>query len=173
MVAFCECLAPLGASGLKYRSAGIACRPCCLAPLGASGLKCPWLASCPRCDPRLAPLGASGLKSGCSARSLLGSWSRPVRGEWIEIGSTPGETGPCTSRPVRGEWIEISKATASGPRNTGLAPLGASGLKLLAIVGVGVNGRLAPLGASGLKCVRVISQGHSGGLAPLGASGLK
>ena len=146
-----------------------------LAPRGASGLKSlhPGRGAARR--PGLAPRGASGLKyrrrphlvHPLRSRPARGEWiemmsvlcpvqirmSRPARGEWIEIIIIIKQDNDGKSRPARGEWIEIGSDENGKYKGGGLAPRGASGLKLRQVQADQHPGRgLAPRGASGLKC---------------------
>ena len=128
-------LAPCGASGLKYD-----CVVWLIEAVKSRPVRGEWieiLYPMPRPNvaaKRLAPCGASGLKLRLLMQNLIRAIrSRPVRGEWIEIHGVTGclAREHVASRPVRGEWIEIVWKWERQHHSHGLAPCGASGLKLL------------------------------------------
>ena len=125
-----SCLAPCGASGLKYRPAAQERRRHASRPLRGEWIE---IAAVGRVVAthlrRLAPCGASGLKFRGSLPSSIWQSSRSLRGEWIEIVTGAKQIAPITSRSLRGEWIEIKISFCVLQHHCGLAPCGASGLK--------------------------------------------
>ena len=80
-------------------------------------------------------------------------WSRPARGEWIEIALVDDGNLIISSRPARGEWIEIGRICSPRSCTRRLAPHGASGLKWYRRLRFVSRDGLAPHGASGLKLI--------------------
>ena len=122
--------------------------------------------------------------------------SRPARGEWIEMRWPDLSPRAPQSRPARGEWIEIPSCYSPETTVAGLAPRGASGLKLLRvpchargwssrpargewieIVSVCVASPPDQSRPARGEWIEIILMNHKSqtndGLAPRGASGLK
>ena len=103
----------------------------CLAPRGASGLKFHPLSDHPDHNQVSPHAGRVDWNDRClrDLRDLI--QSRPTRGEWIEIATGRGNPYPSRrSRPAWGEWIEICERVFVSQAKLGLAPHGASILKI-------------------------------------------